>query len=84
MYFGFIPLTIHIILVFILDTFWTFNLRLTNSLMITHQSIIGAAIILIGIFYNLKNDELVLKVQQISGECLMDDVDECSALRAPF
>lgn len=58
MYFGLIPLIVHTIIVFVLDSCCNLNLRLTNSLMIIHEALIGAAIIIAGIFFNLTNAEI--------------------------
>ena len=43
--------------------------------MITHQTLLGAAIILIGIFFNLKNDHLIQKVKHFREHCLLTDID---------
>lgn len=56
MYFGLVPLIFHILVVFVLDTWCRFNLRLTNSLMIIHESLIGGGIIICAITYYTKND----------------------------
>ena len=84
MYFGYLPLSIHMILVFLLDMFCKFNLRLTNSLMIIHQSLLGTAIIVLGIIFNLKNGELISSVQALAQQCLITDINECSSLSLPF
>ena len=65
LYFGLIPLIAHTILVFVLDTFCNYNLRLTNSLMIIHESLIGAGIIIAGIAYKSNNDELVAQLGRL-------------------
>jgi hypothetical protein len=56
MYFGLIPLVTHIIVAMLLDYCCKFNLRMTNSLMIGHLSLIEAGIIVCGILFSL-NDQ---------------------------
>jgi len=56
MYFGLIPLVAHIIIALVLDRCCKFNLRMTNSLMIGHVSLIEAGIIVCGILFTL-NDQ---------------------------
>lgn len=53
MFFGLFPLIVHTVTVFLLDSCGKFNLRLTNSLMIIHEALIGAGIIIAGISFNL-------------------------------
>jgi hypothetical protein len=56
MMFGLLPLIVHTIAVLFLDSCCKFNLRLTNSLMIIHEALLGAGIIIAGITFNLQND----------------------------
>lgn len=51
MYFGLLPLMVHTVVVLTLDCFCHFNLRLTNSLMIIHEALTGAGIIISGIAF---------------------------------
>jgi len=52
MYFGLIPLVAHIIFVVILDLLKKFNLRVTNSLLLIHEALIGIGIIIMVIKYD--------------------------------
>ena len=52
MYFGLIPLVAHILTVMIIDLSKKINLRLTNSLLIVHEALIGIGIIVNGILFN--------------------------------
>lgn len=83
LYFGLIPLIAHTILVFVLDTFCKYNLRLTNSLMIIHESLIGAGIIIAGIAYNSNNDELIARIGRFPSECIINH-PQCSDLSSLF
>ena len=56
MYFGLMPLIVHIVVVFFIDICCKHNLRLTNSLMIIHAALLGIAVIVAGIQFNSKND----------------------------
>ncbi len=58
MLFGLMPLVAHTLVVFVLDSFCRFNLRLTNSLMIINEALTGAGIIIAGISLNSTNDML--------------------------
>lgn len=83
MYFGLLPLIIHTVFVLFLDSCCKFNLRLSNSLMIIHEALIGAGIIIAGISYNLTNDDLRERVNRIATQCLVGS-PECQSVQSPF
>lgn len=78
--FGLLPLLAHTILVFFMDCCCHFNLRLTNSLMIIHECLIGAGIIIAIINFNMNHNKLTLGVESLAKECLID-ATECQFLR---
>jgi hypothetical protein len=83
MYFGLLPLIVHIIVVFFIDVCCKHNLRLTNSLMIIHAALLGIAVIVAGIQFNSKNDFIGDTLKDIASECLIDNKD-CNTIRNPI
>jgi hypothetical protein len=83
MYFGLLPLIAHTVVVFLLDSCGKLNLRLTNSLMIIHEALIGAGIIIAGIAFNTQNDEFEGNINKFASQCLIGG-SQCQQLSAPF
>lgn len=83
MYFGLLPLMVHTVAVLALDTCCHFNLRLTNSLMIIHEALTGAGIIIAGITFYQQGKDLQERVNRMASHCLVG-VSQCQALRNPF
>lgn len=77
MYFGLVPLVGHILIVMLLDLLCKFNLRLTNSLLIVHEALIGIGLIVNGFLFNETNDELAEHYGSITEWCLVKDNGYC-------
>jgi hypothetical protein len=77
MYFGLVPLVGHILIVMFLDLWCKFNLRLTNSLLIVHEALIGIGLIVNGFMFNQTNDELTERYESIRNWCLVKDNNYC-------
>ena len=80
MYFGLLPLLIHVLIVTIMDIFCKYNLRLMNSLMIVHQAIAGIGLIINGIMFDSENDDIVNKYNGFYTNCVINDSATCSDL----
>lgn len=83
MYFGIIPLIIHVIVVFFIDIFCKHNLRITNSLMIIHAALLGIAVIVAGIQFNSRNDYIGDTLKDLVSKCLINNKD-CNYIRNPI
>lgn len=77
MYYGLIPLVGHILIVMFLDLWFKFNLRLTNSLLIVHEALVGIGLIVNGFEFNEQNDYLTKKYGAITSSCLIKDNAYC-------
>jgi hypothetical protein len=75
MYFGLIPLLGHIVIVMMLDLCRKYNLRLTNSLLVAHEALIGIGIILTGYFYDHNNQEVKEYATKQGSLCLKDTLE---------
>ena len=51
-YFGLMPLLVHVVILFFFDLCSKHNLRLTNSLLMIHEVLIGIGIIVKGYYFN--------------------------------
>lgn len=77
MNYGLIPLVIHIIVVLLLDLCFKFNLRLTNSLLVIHEGLIGIGLIFNGFTFNEQNDDIQTAFNSITQYCLIKDNSYC-------
>jgi hypothetical protein len=68
------PLFIHIVITFILDECFKYNLRIGNSILVIHLCLLSIGIITNGMFVKVRNDQFVSNIQTIGSQCMIDEI----------